>query len=153
MVVAFSCDDDHAVIVVQLIVQATSKGSCEVLFLNPTQKEVEETLQQLTVSCVCSVSYILTSVPAVIVVPDTVLAIAYGLSSDAFLKLTTKRLDDRTHRSNQALASSAVVNTCSVHTVGVHLDQFTIEAYTKLSEAFLYATTALFFDKYSHLTL
>ena len=128
VVVALSCEEDPAVIVVQLIVPATSKGSLEVLFLIQTQKEVDDTLQQDVMSCVCSVSYIFTSVPAVIVVQETVLAIAYGLSSDAFLKLTTKRLEDNTQRSNPAFASSAVVKTCSVHTVGVPLDHVTIDA-------------------------
>ncbi len=97
-----------------------------------------------------AVPYINTSVPAVMVVPDTVQATAYWNVSEIFLYDTTNKEADNTHIFTQSLLFIAVDITCSVQTVGVNLLNVTILAYILSSEDFLYATTTLSSDIYSH---
>lgn len=73
----------------------------------------------------CSVSYIFTSVPAVIVVHDILHAVAYAFQSAFFLCVTTNNVLDSTAISGQLSVFIAVVSAYSVQNVGVHLEKVT----------------------------
>lgn len=125
-------------IVVPLIVPATATGSLLVAFWNVVTKLVDVTFATNgePLFCICSVSYIFTSVPAVITVHDTLQAVAYAFQSAFFLCVTTKSVLERTATSGQLSVFMAVVMAYSLQTVIVPLENVTIRPYAILSADF-----------------
>ena len=120
-VVASRAADDQAVIVVPDTDHAFTLGSLAVACSRQTTNFVALNLQILVPVLQPSVvqSLISTSVPAVIVVQDTVHATAYILSSAFLLKATTKRLEDNATVENVPSFTVALDTACSAQTVGV----------------------------------
>lgn len=130
--------DVHAVIVVPDMLPALIVGSSAVALSHHTTNLVAESLQILTPVVQLHVvpSDISTSVPAVIVVHDTVHAVAYALSPVLFWYATTNRLVERLIAANIPSSPNALDTACSVPRVGVLCAKVITLAYMILSALF-----------------